>query len=176
MTDTTRWAILRTSGARTLPLVRSLNGDGIAAWSPKQVIERRRGLSRARFSIDVPILPTFVFVGAGHCDDLRRILREPVNPHPGFRIFTYRDAIPLVFESELAKLRSVEEDARTAIRKRERFHFEQGDNVRVEDGSFLGLAGVVESCDGRNAWVKFGGTMRVKIGAWKLLTEQVKAA
>jgi len=38
------------------------------------------------------------------------------------------------------------------------------------------MTGVVESCDGKRAWVNFGGGFRVNIGAWKLLSDQVQAA
>lgn len=176
--ESPRWAILRTSGARTLPLVRSLNGDGIDAWSPRKMLERRRGHNRIPFKVEVPILPTFAFVPAAMCDEIRGILAQPINPHPGFRLFTYRDAIPLILDIELAELRLVEERASIAIRKRERYRFEDRARVRVEDveSAFLGMSGVVESCDGKRAWVNFGGNLRVQIGAWKLLTEQVKAA
>lgn len=173
-----RWAILRTSGARTLPLVRSLNDDGIEAWSPRKTLERRRGHNRIPFKVEVPILPTFAFVPAGMCDDIRCILASPVNRHPGFRLFTYRDAIPLILDKELAELRLVEERESVAIRKKDRYNFSERARVRVEDieSAFLGMSGVVESCDGKRAWVNFGGSLRVQIGAWKLLTEQVQAA
>jgi transcription antitermination factor NusG len=173
-----KWCILRTSAARTLNVVKSLNGAGIGAWSPRRTIERRRGVSRARYEVEVPILPTFIFVPADFTDDVRRIVALPNSPHPAFSLFIYRDAIPLILDNELYRIREEEERFRVRVQKTKRFDFSQGDGVRVDDAesAFLGMSGVVESCDGKRAWVKFAGNFRVNIGAWKLLTDQVQAA
>lgn len=173
-----KWCILRTSAARTLPLVKSLNDKDIGAWSPGKTIERRRGHSRARYEVQLAIIPTFVFLPEAFCDDARRIIAMPSSPHPQFSLFTYRDAIPLILDKELTRLREEEEFHRTKVKKSKRYDFGNGDGVRVDDveSAFLGMSGVVESCNGKRAWVDFGGSLRVNIGAWKLLSDEVRAA
>jgi transcription antitermination factor NusG len=173
-----KWCILRTSAASTLGLVKTLNDAGLGAWSPKKTIERRRGASRARYEVVVPILPTFVFVPADFSDDVRRIIALPNSPHAAFSLFIYRDAIPLVFDGEMIDLRKEEARHLDATKKTKRYELKNGAGVRVDavESAFLGMSGVVESCDGKRAWVSFGGNFRVNIGAWKLLADQVQAA
>ena len=178
MTDQSRWAILRTSGARTLPLVKSLNGAGLDAWTPRKLLERRRGHNRIPFKVEVPILPTFAFVPASICDRIRAIIADPRSQHPQFSLFTYRDAVPLILDRELEALRQLEARERTEVRKERRYIIPAGAEVTVDsdESSFLGMTGLVQSCDGKRAWVRFGGNLVVQIGAWKLLGEQVQAA
>jgi len=173
-----KWCILRTSAARTLNVVKSLNDAGIGAWSPKKTVTLRRGRQRVRHEVDAPILPTFIFVPSSFTDDIRRIVALPNSPHPPFSLFLYRDAIPLILDSELKQLRSEEARHRDQVCKTKRYQLNKGEQVTVdaEESAFLGMTGVVESCDGKRAWVNFGGGFRVNIGAWKLLSDQVQAA
>ncbi|WP_277982266.1 hypothetical protein [Sphingomonas faeni] len=73
----TRWAILRTSGGQTLPLMRSLREAGFDVWSPAKPIRRTiraKTLSGTRLiETEVPILPTFVFANSHELTPLEDI-------------------------------------------------------------------------------------------------------
>jgi hypothetical protein len=169
-----RWCILRTSGARTLSLARSLEQAGYEVWTPVETHVRRKPRSTARTEHDAPIMPTFVFARARHLPELARCLAMPLNPHPQFSIFHYLDRIPLLADAELSALRVAEDRAkvRTADRRAKRKSsgkvIPAGTEVSVSDGSWTGMSGVVEESEGKFALVAFGGRVRVKIATFLL--------
>ena len=169
-----RWCILRTSGARTLPLARSLESAGLDVWTPVETQVRRKPRSTARTEHDLPIMPTFVFARARHLPELAQCLALPVNPHPGFSVFHYLDRIPLLANTELSALRAAEDRAKVrAADRRAKGRasgkvIPTGTEVSVSDGSWTGMSGVVEDGDGKFALVAFGGRLRVKIATFLL--------
>lgn len=175
-TSSNLWCILRTSGARTLRLERSLVGAGFEAWTPKEGQSRKRPRSSSRIDVVVPIAPTFVFVRAERLADVARALAQPVSPHPPFSIFQHAGRIPLVREAALASLRAAEEKAARREKRSHRYIYPRGAKVKTDEPAFVGLTGVVEDGDGKHAVVTFGGSFRMKIATWLLRADDVSDA
>lgn len=178
------WCILRTAGPRTMALTKSLADAGFGAWTPIYEITRRRGRSRDRHYVEAPIIPTFVFVPEQHLRALAAMLAQPTHPHPAFSIFVYAGRAPIIAERSMAHLRKAEEQARLRAEQRartdkakQRIDIPVGEKVKVvEESNFLGLTGVVESCDGRTAMVNFGGPYAIEIQTWRLMTDELLIA
>jgi len=170
------WCILRTAGARTLPLMKSLEKAGLSAWTPLRIHRRRRPRSKQLVEREVAIMPTFVFVRKQHAIELLTIAANPVNPHPAFSIFRHNGRLVDVQDREIAGLRAEEDRWAKAERKTRCRRFDTGSTVRVTDGPAQGLEGIVEESDGQFALVCFGGAIRFKVGTWLLGDEQVENA
>ena len=179
------WCILRTGGQRTIPVARSLAGAGLKVWTPVEVKDWRRPRSKEVKERELAIMPTFVFVRADQINEVRAILSAPVSPHPPFSIFTWGGKIPVIADRSIASIRS-DEEMKAAARSREmerrerdrlrkqRFDFPEGSSVTAPDqAAFVGLTGVVEACDGKQAVVIFGGALRVEIATWMLQEERI---
>lgn len=181
--DPRLWCILRTSGPRTLPVAKSLAAAGFEVWTPVETNDRRRPRSKVRIEFDAPIMPTFVFARADRLRDLEEAAVAPTNEHPPFSVFRWAGKIPLVSDAQIASLRAAEDraTARTeAAHRRDRLQadrkfFNPGEQVKVTEGSFSGLSGMVEDGDGKFTFVAFGGSMRVKIASFLLASDQVEA-
>lgn len=177
------WCILRTSGSRTLPVAKSLAAAGFDVWTPVETNDRRRPRSKATVEFEAPIMPTFVFARADRLKDLEVASQAAVKEHPPFSLFRWAGKIPLVSDQQIASLRAAEDraTARTEAAHRrsrlqaERKFFTPGDQVKVTEGSFSGLSGMVEDGDGKFTFVAFGGSMRVKIASFLLASDQVEA-
>jgi hypothetical protein len=170
------WCILRTSGARTLALAKSLAGAGFETWTPMHVLRRQRPRSKVTIEVDLAIMPTFVFVRANRLADLSAVIAQPVSPHPQFSIFRHFGRYPLIAESEVAGMRKEEERHRLTQLKTKRHVFPKGETVRVTEGPAAGLSGVVQDGDGKFALVAFGGRFRLKIATFLLRTDGVHEA
>lgn len=168
------WCILRCAPARTLKLAASLDDAGIEAWTPGETQQRRRGRARERVDVEAPIMPTFVFARASHLPAIADVVRAPVSPHPAFSLFRLHGRIPLVAERDIAALRRIEERGRLRQLRGERRVIPIGTEIRMTEGSFAGMAGVVEDGDGKFALVAFGGSFRVKIATFLLRTDEVQ--
>ena len=109
----TRWAILRTSGGQTLPLMRSLREAGFDVWSPARPIRRtlkaKTPTGKRLIDTEVPILPTFVFANECDLSALADIAALSISPHPAFSVFRYGGRIPIVGDAEVRGLREEEE-------------------------------------------------------------------
>lgn len=171
---TDRWCILRTSGARTIPLAKSLAEAGIEAWTPIQMTSRRRPRSKVRVEREAPIAPTFVFARACHVGELARLRALPSSPHPSFSIFSHAGRIPLVSEKDMTGMRAVEDSERRKILRKQRQPIVIGQELTPTKGGFAGMTGIVEDAQGRYAIVNFGGWMRgVKVDSWLLDSTEV---
>lgn len=166
-----RWCILRTAGPRTMPLAKSLNEAGIDAWTPVEVRKRRRARSKAVVEFDVPMLPTFVFARADRVIDLARTRLDPRSPHPAFSIFQNSGRVALVSDAEMERLRTAE---RREAPKQRRQVFAAGTTVRVPEGPFGGMSGIVQKGDDKFTLVAFDGRMKVKISTFLLLPDEVQ--
>jgi len=131
-----RWAILRTSGGQTLPLMRSLRNAGFDVWSPAKPIRRtiraKTPNGTRLIETEVPILPTFVFANERDLAALGDIAVLPISTHPAFSVFRYGGRVPIVGDAEVRGLR--EEEARVvalheAIRDAE--SYAEGEKIRI---------------------------------------------
>ena len=171
-----RWCILRTSAARTLRLAVSLAAADFDVWTPRRTERRRLPRGRKGYrEIVMPIMPTFVFASADQVADLHAAIVMPGSPHPPFSLFRYAGRVPLVEERDIAALRQAEERAQREVLKSTRHVFPVGAHVRVPEGAFAGMNGIVETSDGRHALVCFEGSFRVRIAAWLLREDEVRA-
>lgn len=178
------WCILRTAPGQTLRLARSLNDAEFEAWTPAETIERKVRGSSKREAVVVPMLPSFVFVRADRLVELIDLARSPAlifrvwdreqrrmvaKGHPAFRIFRHGDDYPLVPDAQLAPLHAIEQRRRR--KPRGKVHtFKPGAQVKLTEGGFAGLTGVVTGMEGKFARVQFAGfNVPVKISAWLLV-------
>jgi hypothetical protein len=77
-------------------------------------------------------------------------------------------------QARMKALRMAEAERRKALRAEAR-DFVNGQAVVVEDmPALIGVTGIVQNSDGRTAWVKFGGTLTMKIEAWRLSHDSVQ--
>lgn len=169
------WCILRTRGANTMKLAASLTASGLDAWTPIEILTKRKGRARDRVEEKAAILPTYVFARSAHINDLLRICGLLVSPHPGFSIFRQYDRIPIIAERDIASLKAAEEAAALTQRKRVRNVVPIGTSIRVSEGAFAGMSGIVEQSDGKSAIVAFGGNFRVSIASWLLPQDLLEA-
>lgn len=169
-----RWCILRTSPGRTLGLLAALSAAGFDAWTPRQTQSRRRPRSKVTVELEVPIAPTFVFVRAAHVRDLAAAEAALVNPFPAFSIFRHGGRIPLIADGEVDGLRQAEDRAQLQARRKKRSAYVMGQRVRVGDGAFAGLTGVVEEGGDKFALIAFGSTFRMRIATWLLSADEVE--
>lgn len=180
------WIILRTKGRQTLSLARSLAEDGFEVWTPARTKIIHIPKHNARREVTLPILASFLFARSAHLIDLLQLAELPVKPrrgaglrqpaHPDFSVFHYGERIPLVSESELAGLRALEAKLAVPILKRKAKPYARGDLVRMDEGSFAGMTGVVQSSSRGVAEVCFGGRHTVKINAFILQPVALEAA
>lgn len=168
-----KWCILRTSGGRTLPLLRSLVEAGLSAWSPIAVVAKRKPRRPGRVEQPAAMMPTFVFAPAEHLAQLHALSRSPINPHPAFSVFKFDGRIPLLGEREIERMR---EEERRAVPKRRRRTIAEGTTVRPDQGPYAGMSGVVKSSNGKYTLVAFGGWMEVQIETFTIATNEIEAA
>lgn len=183
------WCILRTNGGLTLQLARSLGEAGYEAWTPVEVQRRRARKTLKIEPVELALIPTFVFARAEHLVALIALARSPslnyrvwdsekrrmvTKGHPHFSVFRFAGEYQLVPDRALAALRLAER--RTAPKTTSQ-PFRPGDRVKLTEGGFAGLSGVVESIDRTFAMVVFPGfNIAVKIGAWMLLADSCASA
>lgn len=155
------WCIIRTSGPRTLPLVRSLRKSGFDAWTPTAMQRKRRPRSDKYRDIEAAVLPTFAFARSEHLTELLALQHAPVSDHPPFTVLQHRDRFPLVADAAMVPLREYEEKLahdweeflkadRIARKKSRRWRgaearraYVLGQIVRVPDTAFEGLDGEI---------------------------------
>jgi hypothetical protein len=167
-----RWCILRTNSRRTLNLVAGLKDRGIAAWTPQLQLDQRLPRSKVRREKTTALMPSFVFAKAEHIEPLLALSHRPGTLEP-FTVFHYLGTIPLIADRDIEPLRLAE---RAAVPKHKRRIYRPGQAVRVPEGSFEGMRGIVEQSDGQYTLVAFGGAFRVKIGTFILEPDVVGAA
>lgn len=161
----TSWLILRCSGRATLRLAESLAADGFVTWTPRRREIVRRARWNAKREVVRPLLPSFVFADAGRQSDLEDIEAAPGKRYPNFSLFRHCDRVPSIPDHALEPLRSAEG---RAVPPQKRKLYARGSLVRVPEGAFAGMSGIVEGDDGKLALVCFGGMIRVKISSFLL--------
>lgn len=136
----------------------------------------------------MPITPTFVFVEPSHLTELAELAQAPDSPHPPFSVFQWNGRIAVIEDSALEGLREEEtaSDARAAIGRRAeaeiarrgekdalRRVIPRGQEITPASGPFAGMSGIVEGGDRKEAWVNFGGSLRVKIDTWLIVSDGI---
>lgn len=165
-----QWIVLRTGSAQTLPLVRSLQSAGFDAWSPVKVISKRRPRSNERREMPVAILPSYVFARAEHVTDLMVAANRNVSPHPPFSVFRYCGKIPTISDRSLDNLRRIE---KRSLPEKAARQFKSGERVRITEGGFAGMTGIVKTGRGRYTMVLFPGfSMPIKVKSMLLLGDR----
>lgn len=172
-----QWAILRCSNCKTLELAASLTDAGFEAWSPAETISRRARSGNKRQEVRQPLIASFVFAKADRLEDLLALSHSPtlnyrvwdselrrmvVRGHPYFRVSHLRH----VPDAQLASLRTIEHKRRPKGKARA---FNKGDPVRITEGSFAGLNGVVDECRGDYAMIVLDDwSVPAKVATWLL--------
>ncbi|MES2904530.1 MAG: hypothetical protein V4696_10130 [Pseudomonadota bacterium] len=157
------WCILRTSGSKTLRLAETLRADGYDAWTPVETRTIRVPRANVRRTIQLPIMPSYVFARVYHLIDLLELAAMPVKPrrqanepsHASFSVLHVHDKIPLVSDLSLDGLRYIE--FKRTPRKKALEALRPGSSVSVEGGSFGGKKGVIERSDLVHTLVCFNG-------------------
>ena len=184
------WIILRTSGRFTLRLAETLSEDGIEAWTPVETRNIRIPRANVRRTVQLPIMPSYVFARAHNLIDLiqlsalrpipRRLSCRPGDRteewrpfHADFSIMHYHDRIPVISDHHLQSLRTIE--AKRAPRKKAD-PLPPGLSVRVkqEGGSFAGMRGKVERSDEGTTLVCFDNRLTVKISTSLLFADEIQ--
>lgn len=196
-----RWCILRTSGARTIPLMLSLREAAFEVWTPIEKRFRLGGRKREPVEQEVAILPGYVFARYIHLTDLLSLSRSPslnyriwdadkrqmvTKGHPYFSVFQLHGRIRAQSDQSLAPLRALEESLqRVADRRRDSAgqkglppQFTAGQIVRVDEGGFAGLdLTVAETNQGKDVKLTHPDwTWPVEISAWKLAAIQLQGS
>lgn len=175
--DLGSWVILRMASADTLKVARSLTDAGLQVWTP---IEKRVGRteeSRSRFPYEHALLPSYAFGRAEHIDELLRIAVHPGREHPRFSVMRYQNSIPLIADDQLAALRGIEHELDYLFRSKEKGpEFVSGDEVRMTEGAYEGLVGIVEGKRGKAFAVRLSGFDRtVEVASFLLVSENQQA-
>lgn len=171
-TNSDLWCILRVGSQRTIALADSLAKSGFHVWTPVATVKRRRPRSKLHREITVPIMPSYVFARADQLPALFSEASNPATDHPNFTIARWAGKIPTISDRQLDALR-VEE--RRAIPPKKAKPYQQGDAVRVLDGAWAGLPGIVKTGRGRYVWVDIPGFSQPIRFTSMLLMEEAQA-
>lgn len=181
--DLGSWCILTCASPDTLRVVEALTKEGLSAWAPVKWASARKPVTRSRFDKPHPIMPGYVFGDVGHVDQLYRLsgLRRRDMPRFQFLECEVAGCTPLIADRELDGLRNEEARLRALFdaEKRKAIKpptFEAGTEVRMEEGAYAGLSGVVEGkCGKDNTWVSIPGFAKpVKVASLLLLESVAK--
>jgi transcription antitermination factor NusG len=175
------WIILTCSNAKTLDLARSLTEAGFDAWSPVETIKLQPRHGKKREDIVRPLMPSFVFAKAMHLAELLALSHSPTlnyriwdsalkrmvtRGHPYFKLFRPFGEIRMVSDSELDHLRKLEKRRRP---KGKAPVFAKGDVVKITEGGFAGLSGIVEETRGGYTTVTISDwAIPVQVSTWLL--------
>lgn len=164
-----QWCILRMAGPRTLTVTESLKQAGFDVWTPTKAISKRRPRSNDRREIIVPVLPSYAFARASSLNGLMLESLRQVSAHPPFSIFRYCGRVPLISDRALDNLRKIE---RRNLPEKAARMFKPNERVRITEGGFAGLTGIVKTGKGRFTMVLFPGfTMPIKVASMLLMDE-----
>lgn len=182
----TSWIILRTAGRSTMSLANTLSEDGYEAWTPVETKVFHVPRMNSKRTVRLPIMPSYVFAKAENLIDLLELAAMDPKPrraprpaedrtqpaHADFSVMHYNDRIPIIADHHLQGLRIIE--AKRTPRKKA-LPLPPGLSVRVkmEGGSFAGMAGRVERSDEGSTLVCFDNRLTVKISTSLLLPDEV---
>ena len=179
--DLGSWFILRVSSSDTLGLLRSLIASGFDAWTP---IERKRGRmprTKATYDKEFALMPSYVFVNVHHLAEIQHLAMLPPRNMPRFTLFQYQGGVPLIADDQLDALRSEEGRLqgiyeRLCRKGKKGPKFNPGQVVRIDEGGFAGMEGIVEDQQGQFTLVNFDGfNSPIKIASLLLADEKNEA-
>lgn len=177
--DLGSWCILRMGSASTLSVLESLRQAGFEVWTPVERKIGRMPRTRAQFDKSFALMPSYVFANVRHVEELARLAMIPNREHPRFTLFKHQGGFPLIADAELEALRSIETKRQGLFERLKRKGtkgpaFAVGQSVRVPDGGFAGLSGMVEGSSGEYTLVSFAGFHKpIKIASLLLLPDAV---
>lgn len=177
--DLGSWCILRMGSASTLSVLESLRRAGFDVWTPVEHKLGRMPRTRVSYEKQFALMPSYVFARVEHIEDLAKLAMMPNPDHPRFSMFQHQGGFPLIAESELDALRETESKRQGVferLRRRgmKRPTFPLGQAVRVSEGGFAGLTGIVEGKSGEFTLVSYAGFHNpVKISSLLLLPDAV---
>jgi transcription antitermination factor NusG len=171
--DLGSWCVLRMASADTLRVFRSLVGAGFEVWTPIERRTKRMPRTRAEFDKEAALLPSYIFARVAHVTELASLSAVPNREHPPFSMFRYQGGIPLISDDQLDTLRAEEDRVMRVFEKSKRrgkkgAKLGKGSEVRMIDGPFAGMSGIVEDHQGQFTLVDmaiFGKTMSIKISS-----------
>lgn len=169
--DLGSWFILRMASADTLRIHRNLTNCGMATWTPIERKFGRTARTRTRFEKEVALLPSYVFAKVECLDDILRIAMLPSKDVGRFSVFHHKGGIPLIADDQLRDLRAEESRVIGIFERLKRKgmkgpQISKGAVIKMQEGPFAGLSGVVEGQQGQNTLVSFAGYHRpIKIAS-----------
>ena len=160
--DLGSWFILRMASGDTLSVLKGLLKAGYDAWTP---IERRRGRmprTRTAYDKEFALMPSYVFVNIHHLAEIQHMALVPPRNIPRFTLFQYQGGVPLIADNQLDALRYEEGRLQAvydrALRKGKKGpRFNPGETIRIEEGPFAGMDGIVTDQTGQFTLVNFAG-------------------
>lgn len=156
------WFILRMASSDTLSLARALTRAGFDVWTP---IERKRGKmprTRTTYDKEFALMPSYLFVNIHHLAEIQHMAMLPPRNIPRFVLFQCQGGVPLIGDDQLDALRAEEKRLQGIYERQCRKgkkgpKFNAGTLVRIEEGGFAGLDGVVTEQQGQFTLVNFTG-------------------
>lgn len=138
------WIVLQCAPSKTIALVAALQKRGVRAWTP--VWNRKRRLPRSHQSriVELPCIPSFVFVPSVQELPARYFMKSLTVPQ--FRVMHTDNGPILIPDGELNHLRKIaDKPPMTAIRQLPK----AGERMRFNSGPFHGLHCIVLIADRR---------------------------
>lgn len=169
--DIKLWCIIRMAASSTLSLFDSLTSAGFNVWTPIETKRRRANQARDRIDVRCPMMPTYIFAEAESLPNLLTIAMLPSKDHRDFSVMRCNNRFPLIADACLSAVRLEE---RRVKPKPDLPTFAPGTTVRLAEGGFAGMSGVVEATAGNFVLVAFPHTTMppIKIASWWLLPDQ----
>lgn len=133
-----QWIVLRCASSKTIALARLLSDHDsehanrypdLGAWTPVWKRQKRRPRSNERRLVDLPAIPSFVFVPAEHLFNL------PTVPGIAFSPMRIDGVLVRIADRELATLRKIDMQPRDPVKNLPKI----GAVMRFIDGPFQGL-------------------------------------
>lgn len=137
--DDTGWYVLQCKPREEQRALEHLGNQGFTAFAPTCLVRRRRqGGAR---TVSEPLFPGYTFVRLSLTHGAWHVLRSTRGVRQLVRFGTH---VPRLPDAVIERLRSVDGLALGAHRA----PFQPGDRVRVLEGPFAGLEGVLQQADG----------------------------
>ena len=179
--DPGEWFILRCASADTLKVARQLEKRGFDVWTPIERKYGRKPRTRAHFDKEFALMPSYLFAAVYDLPSLQTLADLPTSDTPRFTLFRYAGGVPLIADKELNELRSHESELQRKYELRVRSgkkgpKFDAGQIVRVKEGGFAGLDGIVQGQQGQFTLVSVNGfASTIKIASCLLGLDSVSA-
>lgn len=179
--DLGSWFILRMASTDTLRIYRNLQRAGFTTWTPVERKFGRMPRTKAKYEKEFALLPSYVFARVEHVDEILRIAMLPNKDIGRFSVFHHKGGIPLIADNQLRDLRAEESRVIGIFERLKRKgmkgpSFSKGQAIKMTEGPFAGLSGIVEDQKGQTTLVSFAGYHApIKISSL-LLREDMLAA